>query len=356
MYKKIVRPILFLFSAETIHHFMIGVFCAVRYIPFARATMRALFGVRDKKLERKVFGIRFPNPVGLAAGFDKNAECYDTLGDLGFGFVEIGTVTPLAQGGNPSPRIFRLLEDEALINRMGFNNNGVRNVVHNLQKHRRRGVIVGGNIGKNTLTDNNDAPKDYLKSFRALYDYVDYFVINISCPNVANLTQLQNRQNTADILARLKEFRKGQNEHRPILLKISPDLSEEGIDTMIEVAKEYKLDGIVAANTTISREGLKSENVEAIGNGGLSGKPLTQRCCDMVRHIHEKTNKKMPIIAVGGIMNEDDAAAVLEAGASLVQIYTGFIYNGPMLPKKICRKILAPKAEIVSEIESTTQS
>ncbi len=308
--------------------------------------MRAIFKVRNEKLEREVFGLHFANPVGLAAGFDKDAECYDTLGDLGFGFVEVGTVTPRAQGGNPRPRCFRLTEDDAIINRMGFNNKGVTSAVHNLQKYRRRGVIVGGNIGKNTLTANEDAPKDYLKAFRALYDCVDYFVVNVSCPNVANLTQLQSRQNTADILAPLKDFRKGQSEYRPILLKISPDLTQEGVDTMIEVAKEFKLDGIVATNTTTSREGLKSSNVERIGNGGLSGKPLTKRSLEMVRYIHEKTNGKMPIIGVGGVMNADDAMAMLEAGASLVQIYSGFIYDGPSLPKRICNKLLNEELKV----------
>lgn len=319
---------------------MVGFLRALRYIPLGRATTRAICKVRNEKLEREVFGLHFANPIGLAAGFDKNAECYDTLGDFGFGFVEVGTVTPKGQPGNPKPRCFRLPIDKAIINRMGFNNRGIESAVKNLQKYRRRGVIVGGNIGKNTLTPNEDAPKDYLRTFRALYDYVDYFVVNVSCPNVANLAQLQNRQNTADILRPLKEFRKGQSDYRPILLKISPDLTTEAVDTMIDVAREFKLDGIVATNTTSSREGLKTPNVESIGNGGLSGAPLTERAREMVRYIHDRTEGKLPIIGVGGVMNATDAVKMLEAGASLVQVYTGFIYDGPKLPKRICNRLL----------------
>lgn len=319
---------------------MVGFLRALRYIPLGRATTRAICKVRNEKLEREVFGLHFANPIGLAAGFDKNAECYDTLGDFGFGFVEIGTVTPKGQPGNPRPRCFRLPADKALINRMGFNNRGISSAVRNLQKYRRRGVIVGGNIGKNTLTPNEDAPKDYLRTFRALYDYVDYFVVNVSCPNVANLAQLQNRQNTADILSPLKEFRKGQSDYRPILLKISPDLTTEAIDAMIDVAREFKLDGIVATNTTATRDGLKTPNADSIGNGGLSGAPLTERALEAVRHIAERTQGKLPIIGVGGVMTPNDAVKMLEAGASLVQIYTGFIYEGPTLPKRICNRLL----------------
>lgn len=342
MYKGIIKPILFRFSPEAIHHFMVRFLSTMRYIPFARATIRSIFKVRNEKLEREIFGLHFANPIGLAAGFDKDAECYDVMGDMGFGFVEIGTVTPRAQGGNPKPRCFRLTKDEAIINRMGFNNRGVENAVYNLQRYRRRGLIVGGNIGKNTLTDNGDAPKDYLKAFRALYDYVDYFTVNISCPNVAGLTSLQSKDSTAKILAPLKEFRKGQNDYRPILLKISPDLTHEGVDTMIEVAIEFKLDGIVATNTSTSREGLSTDKhiVDKIANGGLSGRPLTERAIEMVSYIRQKSNGKMPVIGVGGVMTADDAARMFKAGAALVQIYTGFIYNGPGLPAKICKQLL----------------
>ncbi len=340
MYKKIIRPILFKFSAERIHHMTIGLLKLLRYLPLSRTIMRKIYCVKDTKLNRDVFGLRFKNPVGLAAGFDKNAECYDVLENLGFGFIEIGTVTPRSQGGNPQPRCFRVIQDQGIINRMGFNNHGVEMTVKNLRKYKRKGVMIGGNIGKNTLTTNQNATKDYLKTFRSLYDYVDYFTVNISCPNVVNLTALQNKQGTAEILSALKDFRKGQNDYRPILLKISPDLSTQQIDQMIEVAQEFKIDGIVATNTTTSREGLISKNVEKCGNGGLSGLPLREKALETVRYIHQKTAGKLPIIGVGGIMTPQDAKEMMEAGASLVQLYSGFIYEGPSLVKKVCKELL----------------
>lgn len=332
-----------MFSPEACHHFIVNSLRVLRYVPFASPVMRTLFRVRDKRLEREIFGLRFPNPVGLAAGFDKDAEAFDMLGNLGFGFVEIGTVTPRAQGGNPRPRVFRLTEDQALINRMGFNNKGAEHAAKNLRSLKSSRIIVGGNIGKNTLTDNADAPGDYLRAFRSLYDYVDYFTVNVSCPNVVNLTDLQSKAGTMDIVNSLKEFRKGQSEYRPILLKISPDLTLEAIDTMIEVVREAKLDGIVATNTSISRGGLKtnSETVEKIANGGLSGAPLTERSRSVVAYIHQKTEGRIPIIGVGGIMSVQDAKDMLAAGASLVQIYSGFIYEGPSMPKKICKALLS---------------
>ncbi len=339
MYKHIIRPLLFLMSPERIHHLTVRTLCFFRYFPLGRAVIGALYKRNRPELSRKLFGLHFKNPVGMAAGFDKDAECYDMLGELGFGFVEVGTVTPKGQDGNAKPRCFRLKKDKALINRMGFNNHGKQNAVKNLQKYRRRGLIVGGNIGKNTATPNEDAAKDYLASFRALYDYVDYFTVNVSCPNVAKLTALQSREGTATILSGLKEFRKGQSEYRPILLKISPDLSEAQVDDMISVAKEYKIDGIIATNTTTSREGLQAENVEAIGNGGLSGAPIWEKSIAMVRKIHAKTGGKMPIIGVGGIMTTEQAQEMLDAGASLIQVFTGLIYNGPSFPNKICKAL-----------------
>lgn len=345
MYKQILKPLLFKFSPETIHHFMVAMLRVLRYVPLAGITMRKLFKVKDreKRLERELFGLRFSNPVGLAAGFDKDAECFDMLGNLGFGFVEIGTVTPRAQGGNPRPRCFRLTEDQAIINRMGFNNKGAEHAAEKLRHLHKHRIVVGGNIGKNTLTDNADAPCDYLRAFRSLYDYVDYFVVNVSCPNVANLTSLQNKAGTMEIVTALKEFRKGQAEYRPILLKISPDLSPQAIDTMIEVVKEAKLDGIVATNTSVARSMLKTDpkTIEKIGNGGLSGAPLTARSRGVVSYIYEKTEGRIPIIGVGGIMSAKDAQDMLDAGASLVQIYSGFIYEGPSLPKKICKALLS---------------
>ncbi|MDD3107875.1 MAG: quinone-dependent dihydroorotate dehydrogenase [Alistipes sp.] len=340
MYKRVIRPLLFELSPEVIHRIAVVTLRVVHYIPGARIVLRACFSMRHPSLEREVFGLRFPNPVGLAAGFDKDAEVYKEMHSLGFGFTEIGTVTPKPQPGNPRPRLFRLPEDQALINRMGFNNQGVRNAVHNL-RHRSSHHIIGGNLGKNTATPNEMAAADYLQLFRSLYEYVDYFVINVSCPNVAKLTALQDKANLNEILRGLIEFRRGQNQYRPILLKISPDLTTEQVDTMIDVLMESGLDGIVAANTTVRRDGLKTpaSEVEAIGNGGLSGSPLTQRSLEMVRYIYQKTEGRFPIIGVGGIMTEEDALAMLKAGASLIQVYTGFIYNGPKFVKRICKRI-----------------
>lgn len=340
---KLLRPLIFLLQPETIHHLIVALLKVVRYVPFAKMVMRGCFSFKRPALEREVLGLKFRNPVGLAAGFDKNAEVFDMLGTLGFGFVEIGTVTPLGQSGNPKPRLFRLPQDQAIINRMGFNNHGVCNAIENLKRLRRRapGLIIGGNIGKNTATSNENAPSDYLKLFRAMYDHVDYFTVNVSCPNVVNLTALQNESGTVSILNPLKEFRQGQSTYRPILLKISPDLSHEQVDMMIAVVRQCKIDGIVATNTSTSREGLNTspERIAEIGNGGLSGGPLTKRACDMIRYIHTQTDGQLPIIGVGGVMTTDDAEAMLAAGASLVQIYSGFIYEGPAFAKKICRKL-----------------
>ncbi len=345
MYKKIIRPILFKFSPESIHHFTVGFLKALRYIPFARCIVRGLYKQKDEGLRRELFGISFPSPVGLAAGFDKNAECYDVLGDFGFGFIEVGTVTPKAQGGNPKPRCFRITEDKAIINRMGFNNTGTSRAVKNIQKYKRRGVVIGGNVGKNTLTPNENAAKDYLKVFRALYDYVDYFTVNVSCPNVTGLTSLQNKDGVSEILRGLKEFRKGQSEYRPIVLKISPDLTPEQIDVMIDVALECRVDGIMATNTTTSREGLtNSDKAEKIGNGGLSGAPLYHKTIATVRHIYGRVGKKLPIIAVGGIMDPAQALEMLNSGAALIQVYSGFIYGGPGYVKEINKAILRYKS------------
>lgn len=340
MYKKIIRPLLFRIPPEAIHHAIVALLRIVHYIPGARLLLRPVFCLRHPSLEREVFGIRFPNPVGIAAGFDKDAEVFEELYSLGFGFTEVGTVTPKGQPGNPKPRLFRLPLDKAFINRMGFNNRGMENAVNNL-RHRRRRRIIGGNLGKNTLTPNEAAPADYLKLFRSMYQYVDYFVINVSCPNVANLASLQHKDNLKTILAGLTDFRRGQNQYRPILLKISPDLTNDQIDDMIAVLTECGIDGFVATNTTTSREGLKTDPrvVADIGRGGLSGGPLTKRSLEVVRYIHEKTEGRFPIIGVGGIMTEDDALAMLDAGASLIQIYTGFIYNGPRFVRRICRRL-----------------
>lgn len=340
MYKQVIRPILFRFAPESIHHFTAGMLRFACRVPGGRGMMRRMFGYRGGDLGREVFGIRFPNPVGLAAGFDKNGDMYREMAALGFGFVEVGTVTPKAQPGNPKPRSFRLPQDEALVNRMGFNNEGLDNMIANLRKRKAKdGIVIGVNLGKNTATPNEEAPADYLKLFRNLYEYADYFAVNVSCPNVRDVTALQNRDSVMSILDPLFEFRRGQDDYRPILLKISPDLPEGTIDTMVDIMIETPLDGIIATNTTTSREGLQTPAaiVENMGNGGLSGKPLTERSIEVVRRVHERSQGRYPIIGVGGVMSPADAKRMLDAGASLVQVYTGFIYNGPSFVKKICK-------------------
>jgi dihydroorotate dehydrogenase len=343
MYKRIFRPLLFLFSPETIHGLVGGGLRFVCAVPGGRALLRAIFNYKDAGLEREVFGIKFRNPVGLAAGFDKDARLWDAMGALGFGFVEVGTVTPKAQPGNPRPRSFRLRADSALINRMGFNNHGAENMARHLRKKRRGGLVVGVNLGKNSTTPNDDAPADYLGSFEKLYDLADYFAINVSCPNVRDLTALQNRGSVMSILEPLFEYRKKQKNYRPILLKISPDLGDEQVDMMTDIMLQTPLDGMIATNTTTSREGLHTprKTVEAIGNGGLSGGPLTARSVEVVRRVHLRSGGAKPIIGVGGVMAPEDARRMLDAGASLVQVYTGFIYNGPAFVRRICKFLAA---------------
>jgi dihydroorotate dehydrogenase len=297
--------------------------------------------VKDKRLEKTVFGITFPNPVGLGAGFDKDAKYIDELSNLGFGFIEVGTVTPVGQPGNEKPRCFRLPEDEALINRMGFNNDGVVEMVKHLKK-RKPGIIVGGNIGKNKNTPNDMAVNDYEICFNALHDYVDYFVVNISSPNTPNLRQLQEKEPLTKLLLHLKSLNNQKNIPKPILLKIAPDLTNEQLDDIIEIVIQTKIDGIVATNTTISREGLKTDDahVKSLGMGGLSGKPLTRRSTEVIKYLSTKSNKAFPIIGVGGIHSPEDALEKLNAGADLIQIYTGFIYEGPAIIKRINKKLL----------------
>lgn len=343
MYKNIIRPILFMINPETTHGFTVASLKILRHIPFGKYIADKLFTVNDKRLQRNVLGLMFRNPVGIAAGLDKNAECFDMLSHMGPGFIEVGTVTPVGQQGNPKPRLFRLPKDKALINRMGFNNNGAEECAKNISKLRKRcapGTIIGGNVGKNTATDNTDAPKDYLKAFETLYGVVDYFTVNVSCPNVTNLCGLQSRDGVSEILRAILEFREKQPIRKPIFLKISSDLSEEQIKTMVDVVRDCGIDGMVAVNTTTSREGLLTENVEAIGRGGLSGGPLTERSIKTVKLIHEYSGGSFPIIGVGGIMTSDDAVRMIEAGASLIQIFTGYIYNGPAFPAQICKAIL----------------
>ncbi len=343
MYKQLIKPIFFKLYPETSHHLANNSLKIVSAIPGGNAILRSLFSYKHKNLERTVFGLRFPNPVGLAAGFDKDAEVFDIYQNLGFGFIEIGTVTPKAQPGNPKPRIFRIVEDNGIINRMGFNNKGVDNAIINLKKKKKKNIIIGGNIGKNTATKNEDAIKDYTYSFKALHAYVDYFTVNVSCPNVKDLTKLQNKGDLVKILSQLQEINQQQEVQRPILLKIAPDLNQTQLDEVIEIVNETKIDGIVATNTSTNRENLKTtpQRLEEISNGGLSGKPLNKRSTEVIKYLHTKSNGKIPIIGVGGIMNAEDAIEKIEAGASLVQIYSGFIYEGPALAKKICKALVS---------------
>ncbi|MFK7031545.1 quinone-dependent dihydroorotate dehydrogenase [Flavobacterium oreochromis] len=344
MYKQLIRPLLFKFDPEEVHYFTFSTIRLLNKIPGISFLIKKKFQIQDKRLEREVFGLKFKNPVGLAAGFDKDAKLFNELSDFGFGFIEIGTLTPKAQEGNPKKRLFRLLEDSAIINRMGFNNGGVEAAVHRLKKN--KGVLIGGNIGKNKITPNENAVDDYKICFEALYDYVDYFVVNVSSPNTPGLRELQDKEPLTNLLKSLQElnFKKYvgvegmQGEVKPILLKIAPDLTNEQLLDIIDIVKDSKIAGVIATNTTISRDGLQSVNKNEIG--GLSGKPLTERSTEVIRFLSEKSNKAFPIIGVGGIHTVKDAIDKLNAGASLVQLYTGFIYEGPALIKGINKKIL----------------
>lgn len=336
-YQIFIKPFFFLFNAERAHYLAADLIRVSLRIPGIKSLFRALFQVQDKRLERTVFGLHFPNPVGLAAGFDKNAQLIDEFAELGFGFIEIGTVTPKPQDGNPKPRLFRLLEDEAIINRMGFNNEGLEAIKSRLGKRRSK-VIVGGNLGKNKVTPNELADDDYCQGFEALYDVVDYFVVNVSSPNTPNLRALQEKEPLKQLLQTLQNLNALKPAQKPILLKIAPDLSRDQLDDVIEIIMETRLAGVIATNTTLSREGLKSIHKEEIG--GLSGKPLTQRSTEVIAYIHQKSNGQFPIIGVGGIHSGADAIEKIKAGASLVQIYSGFIYKGPSLVKEINQEIL----------------
>lgn len=341
MYKSIIKPLFFLFEPENIHHLVFKTIKFLCKIPGIPSIIKSIYNVNDKRLERKLFGLTFPNPVGLAAGFDKDAKLYDELGYYGFGFIEIGTLTPKTQPGNDQPRMFRLPEDEGLINRMGFNNGGAEAAAERL-KARRTNIIIGGNIGKNKLTPNEDAVSDYEKCFEMLFDYVDYFVVNVSSPNTPGLRALQDKEPLTKLLLRVKELNSKKKNPKAILLKIAPDLTNEQLDDIIVIVKETKIDGVIATNTTISRENLHTPDskLQTYGAGGLSGKPLTKRAVEVVKHLSDKSNKAFPIIGVGGIHTGQDAIEMMKAGASLVQVYTGFIYEGPGIAKKINKEIL----------------
>ena len=337
MYKSIIRPLLFLFDPEKVHQFTFRWLKFVNKIPFVPALLRVRYRLKDKCLEREVFGIKFPNPVGLAAGLDKNAELFSELSSLGFGFIEIGTVTPKPQPGNPPKRLFRLVEDEGIINRMGFNNEGVEAIVARLKKNKN--VIIGGNIGKNKWTENDKAHEDYLYCFEHLAPYVDYFVVNVSSPNTPNLRTLQEKEPLKQLLSTLQNTNLTHKNPKPILLKIAPDLTDEQLSDIIEIVQETHIAGVIATNTTIGREGLVSDNQKE--TGGLSGKPLKGRSTEVIRFLSEKSNHAFPIIGVGGIFSETDVLEKLEAGASLIQLYTGFIYEGAGLIKRINKHLIA---------------
>ncbi len=334
MYKSILRPILFAFKPEKAHKIIFSFLKIANRLPLCKSFFKMIYAPKD--LSVNLFGLNFPNPLGLAAGLDKEAEAFDMFGAMGFGFVEIGTLTPKAQAGNPKPRLFRLVNDKALINRMGFNNSGVEAAVKRLRK-KKTSVIIGGNIGKNKVTPNDIAYKDYLLCFNALYDMVDYFAVNLSSPNTPNLRELQEKKALEKILSELIKANKAKPKPKPILLKIAPDLTNGQLDDIIETVTKLKIDGIIATNTTIKRENISigEKEIETLGAGGLSGKPLTERSTEIIKYLSKNTNGQIPIIASGGVMTPQDAATKLKAGASLVQVYTGFIYEGPGLIKKI---------------------
>lgn len=341
MYKSFLRPLLFRYDPEKVHHFTFSSIRFLNTIPGLSSVLKSTYAVNDPRLQREVFGLTFKNPVGLAAGMDKDAKLYKELSGLGFGFIEIGTLTPKAQDGNPKKRLFRLKKDSAIINRMGFNNGGVAAAVERLKtNHKGNGhVLIGGNIGKNKLTPNEEAVSDYEICFDALYDYVDYFVVNVSSPNTPNLRELQDKEPLTKLLQTLQDKNTAKPKAKPILLKIAPDLTDEQLLDIIDIVKTTGIAGVIATNTTISREGLVSEEKNEMG--GLSGKPLTRRSTEVIRFLSEKSNKAFPIIGVGGIHKPEDALEKLEAGASLIQLYTGFIYEGPALIKAINKRILS---------------
>lgn len=341
MYKILIKPLLFSMKPEKAHYFAMGCLSFFSSIPGFPALFRSLYQISDPRLERELFGLRFKNPVGLAAGFDKDARWFNQLANLGFGFIEIGTLTPKPQAGNPQPRLFRLVEDHGLINRMGFNNLGVDDAVKRL-KNRHTNILIGGNIGKNTATPNEEALGDYVYNFNALHDFVDYFVVNVSCPNVKDLTKLQDTDFLLNLLGDLKHINTTKDHPKPILLKIAPDLNNSQLDEVIDIVRETKIDGIIATNTTTGRDNLRTstEDILAIGNGGMSGKPITNRATAVIRYLSENSGKAFPIIGVGGIHSAEDALEKLDAGADLVQVYTGFIYEGPGLMKRINKAIL----------------
>ena len=338
MYQLILKPFLFLFPPEKAHHFSLSLFRFFLIVPGAKWICKILFVPPVKAIEQ--FGLKFSNPVGLAAGFDKDGKYIDLLPYLGFGFIELGTVTPLPQKGNPQPRLFRLPKDQALINRMGFNNEGVDALVDRLKKH-KSSMVIGGNIGKNKLTPNDQAVEDYVICFNKLFDHVNYFVVNVSSPNTPGLRDLQDKGPLTNILKTLQEINLNKQKPKPLFLKIAPDLTEGQLEDIVDIIRSTKLTGIVATNTTISREKLITHNskINEIGNGGLSGRPVLEQSNRIIKYLRSKLGNSFPIIGVGGIHDVSSAKGKFEAGASLVQIYTGFIYQGPTFIRRIIRSL-----------------
>ena len=342
MYKILIRPIFFLFDPEKIHYFTFSLVKFMTKIPFMASIFRGLYQVNDKKLERNLFGLTFKNPVGLAAGFDKNAVLYNELANFGFGFVEIGTVTPKGQAGNPKKRLFRLKDDQGIINRMGFNNEGLAIAIEQLKKNKGK-IIIGGNIGKNTDTAPENYTEDYIACFKGLHPYVDYFVLNVSCPNVGSHAKLDDVEYLKELITEVQQLNTKEAIQKPILLKIAPDLNNQQLDEIIELVAKTKIDGVIASNTSVNRDNLKAskERLQEIGNGGVSGQPVKEKSTKVIKYLADNSNKAFPIIGVGGIHSEKDALDKINAGADLVQIYTGFIYEGPSLVKRINKAILA---------------
>lgn len=336
MYRFIIRPIFFAFDPEWVHYFSLNLLKLICIIPFAKSIIRFFYQNSSQNIEKELFGIKFKNPVGLAAGFDKNGKYIKELSLFGFSFIEIGTVTPKSQTGNPKKRLFRLKKDEAIINRLGINNDGVAVIAKRLKNNNTK-IIIGGNIGKNSTTKNENAEQDYIENFKELHPYVDYFALNVSCPNVSNFTKLQDVEFLKKLVPELNRINAIQKKRKPILIKISPDLNYSQLDQTIELIKNEKLDGIIATNTTTKRNLLKTDTneIEKIGNGGLSGLPLKDQSNEVIKYIADKTQKSIPIIGVGGIMSPKDALDKIKAGADLIQLYTGFIYSGPSIVKKI---------------------
>lgn len=341
MYKHIIRPVLFRIDAEKVHHLVFKLLMLGGKLPGITSLLSSSFRYEHPKLEKNLLGLHFKNPIGLAAGFDKDAKLIDELSSFGFGFIEIGTLTPKPQPGNDKPRLFRLRADQALINRMGFNNGGVDEAVKRLKK-RSSNVIVGGNIGKNKFTPNENAFDDYAACVEALHEHVDYFVVNVSSPNTPGLRELQEKEPLRKLLADVKSLALSKSKPKPVLLKIAPDLTGSQLDDIVEILQQTKTDGIIATNTTISRENLLTpkEELDKIGNGGLSGKPVADRSTEVIRYLRAKLGPHYPIIGVGGIMTPEDAVEKIKAGADLIQIYTGFIYEGPGLVNEINRALV----------------